>query len=318
MRTVRDFFNENGYLEVETPLLSPYLIPEPAIEVFATEYCHPYESGFPMYLIPSPELWMKRLISMGFGNVFQICKCFRNCESIGRIHNPEFSMLEWYSIDSDYMDEIPVLERLVSRLCDSVSEEPDESVVPPFLRISMKDAFREYTGLDLDLLFDETELKEALRVNGLQYEETDTWEESFNRLFLTHIEPKIPAASPVVLYDYPRGIPTLAKRRNGHYYERWELYMNGIEIANCYTEETDEVRLREFVNEEALRKNRGRIGHEIDRDFSALFHDGFPRCSGTALGIDRLFMCMNRIPSIEEALLFPFNRITQRNRKPDI
>ena len=114
---VRRFFIDRGYLEVETPLLAPALIPEPALEVFRTEWIDPRSlSARDLFLIPSPELWMKRLLARGSGSLFQICKSFRNCEALGRYHNPEFTMLEWYTVDADYRDSADLTDELLGFL----------------------------------------------------------------------------------------------------------------------------------------------------------------------------------------------------------
>jgi lysyl-tRNA synthetase class 2 len=173
----------------------------------------------------------------------------------------------------------------------------------------MKDAFHEYLSVDLDELSDVERLKKELKAHDVACAEDDTWEMLFNRLFLTHVETRLPKSEPVILYDYPSRIPTLAKHKNHDYYERWELYINGIEIANCFTEETDEKKLAEFFVEETSRKSSGRIQHKIDTDFIKAFSGFYPACAGTALGLDRLFMCMYGISSIESALLFPFRNI---------
>ncbi len=116
-RRSRRFFLERGYLEVETPLLAPALIPEPALEVFRTEWIDPRcLAARELFLVPSPELWMKRLLARGSGSLFQICKSFRNFEALGRYHNPEFTMLEWYTVDADYMDSADLTDELLAYL----------------------------------------------------------------------------------------------------------------------------------------------------------------------------------------------------------
>jgi lysyl-tRNA synthetase class 2 len=307
-----------GYLEVETHVLSPFLNHEPAIEVFATEYLNPFKTPITCYLVPSPELWMKRLLAEGFSNIFQITKCFRNCESMGEIHNPEFTMLEWYSVDSDYLDEISIVEKLVSSLGKSSDETHNFDSTQPFIRISMREAFLKYLTIDLDELMDIDRLRNALRKSDLLFSQNDTWEELFNRLFLTYIEPNITRPGPVILYDYPSRIPTLARKKDSNYCERWELYIGGIEIANCYSEEVNEEKVREYIDEETRRKTLCKIPHEIDRDFSHTFHSAYPRCAGTALGLDRLFMSLYCISTINKTLLFPFSEIISSKNNPNL
>jgi lysyl-tRNA synthetase class 2 len=310
IQSARNFFILKDYLEVETPILSPYLLPEPSIEVFVTEYLNPQKEKIPLYMIPSPELWMKRLISEKFPNIFQITKCFRNYESSGNLHNPEFSMLEWYSLDSGYLDEIKMVEELFTFIAGSLRIPDNPDISAPFTRLSMKEAFMEYAGLPLDDLFDLKKIHTAGLDLGLLITENDTWEETFNKIFLTCVEPKFSLQTPLILYDYPASIPTFARQKKGTpYYERWELYFGGIEIANCYSEETNKQLLTDIIRQEAMRKKKCNIDHKIAITFPDFFHDKFPACSGVALGLDRLFMSVYGISRISEAMLFPLNEL---------
>jgi elongation factor P--(R)-beta-lysine ligase len=310
---MRDFFLAHDYLEVETPLLSPFLLPEPAIEVFKTCYTNGYGREFPFYLIPSPELWMKRLVAEGFGNIFQITRCCRNGESLGSLHNPEFSMCEWYSIDYDYMDSLAFTEELCLHIAKKADFELSADITPPFIRISMKEAFSSILQTDLDDVFKNPgEFIQRMGVHISSEKDLDE-EELFNTLFLTYIEPNLPVNKPVVLYDYPDCIPVLAKKKGStSYYERWELYISRIETANCYTEETDPVVLKDFFTKESRRKKTAFVPHAIDPGFLSLFDSSFPACSGVALGLDRLFMSILNIKSIEGVILFPFSAIINK------
>lgn len=310
LQVLRNFFTANDYLEVETPILSPFLLPEPAIEVFKTEYMNGYGKNFPCYLIPSPELWMKRLLAHGFGNIFQITRCFRNGESVGALHNPEFTMCEWYSVDFDYMDSLAFTEELCLYIAENLDFELSVDITPPFIKMSIKDAFHTYLKADLDELL--LQPAEHVLWKGLNKEVSGIpgKEEIFNTLFLTYIEPHLPKEKPVVLYDYPLCIPTLAKKKDSApYYERWELYISGNETANCYTEETNPAVLKELFKKEEKRKKKALVCHEIDHEFLNIFESPYPPCSGVALGIDRFFMTITNIKSIERVILFPFSAI---------
>ncbi|MBN2535904.1 MAG: hypothetical protein JXB88_23700 [Spirochaetales bacterium] len=315
LQILRDFFLNNGYLEVETPILAPFLLPEPAIEVFKTEYLDGYGKALPCYLIPSPELWMKRLLASDFGNIFQITRCFRNGESLGALHNPEFTMCEWYSVHYDYMDSLAFTEELCLYIAKNIDGELPVDITPPFIKMSMKEAFHHYLHTDLDeLLLNPAEHALWKRLDRKETKSPDK-EEVFNTLFLTYIEPFLPVEKPVVLYDYPSCIPALAKKKDSlPYYERWELYITGNEIANCYTEETDPVILKKLFSNESERKKKALVLHEIDREFLNIFESSFPPSSGVALGIDRFFMTITNIKSIEGVILFPFSAIIQYNK----
>jgi lysyl-tRNA synthetase class 2 len=308
---IRAFFQGRGYAEVDTPALSPHLIPEPAIEVFQTEYFPERGPARPMWLIPSPELWMKRLLAEGAGDIYQISKSFRNCDFGGPYHNPEFRLLEWYTVGAGYLDSVGVTEDLFSHLlARTAPSRPGEELSPPFLRMSMEEAFHLYADIDLARCQDPLSMKAEAQGKGILIQGSPTWEEAFHIVFLTLVEPRLPRQKPLVLFDYPALVPTTARRRPGTpWSERWELYVDGVEIANCYTEETEPGVLRSFVRHEEERRGRCRTAHASDPDFADLFPSGFPECSGAALGVDRLEMVFAGEKSLEGVILFPFSAI---------
>jgi lysyl-tRNA synthetase class 2 len=311
IRSIRGFFADHGYAEVDTPCLCPYLIPEPAIEVFRTEYLSSRGASVPLWLAPSPELWMKRLLAQGSGSIFQISHSFRNGDLGGPVHNPEFRLLEWYTAGSGYLDSIGVAEELFSRLlAENTPRRPREKLAPPFLRMSMEEAFRRFAGIELAACQDAQRMKEAGVRQGVAMPAAPTWEEAFHIVFLTLVEPGLPRSRPLVLTDYPALVPTTARRKPGTpWAERWELYVDGVEIANCYTEETDPRALRALIKEESERKNACRVPHRIDEGLIDTFPPGFPPCSGTALGVDRLEMVFSGESSLQGVILFPFSAI---------
>lgn len=313
MRGIRDFFGQRGYLEVETPVLSAGLIPESPIEIFETTFYHEFQGDRPLYLIPSPEVHMKKLIAQGSGDIFQITKSFRNSEQMGPWHNPEFTMLEWYSMEADYMDSLARTEELFEAL---TAPESPRSIRPPFRRMSVQEAFRSHAGFDLAETQSAAALKERAKSLGLLSHGSDgaeSWESIYHQIFLTLVEPKLPTDRPLVLYDYPRQIATLAKDiRGAPWKERWELYVQGIEIANCYSEETDARKVEEFFRREALLKASSALtAPDIDSQFLEMFSDGFPECSGVAMGIDRLIMALSGEKKIEGVIFFPLSDILQ-------
>ncbi len=249
---------------------------------------------------------MKRILACGSPSLFQISKSFRNVESIAKLHNPEFTMLEWYTIGHSYMESIPVLEDLISFLCQEVPAR--DKLSPPFRRIAMREAFLQILGLDLDDLMEREHLYDAAQKLGISYQRDDTWEELFNRIFLSRIEPELSGTKAFVLYDYPSAIPTLAKSK-GPYAERWELYIGGIEIANCFSEETSRANLERLFDEETERKSRCLVKHRIDRELLRFFDESFPECSGVALGMDRLLMVLLSEKSLDRVLSFPFSEL---------
>jgi elongation factor P--(R)-beta-lysine ligase len=308
---VRAFFREQGYAEVETPILSPFLIPEPAIEVFESEYLPAQGPPRRMWLAPSPELWMKRLLAAGSGSIFQVSRSFRNCDYGSPFHNPEFRLLEWYTVGAGYLQSIEVTEELFSRLlAQAPTARPAASLSPPFLRLTMQEAFRELAGIDLERCTEPGSMAEEAARVGVALQDSPTWEQAFHIVFLTLVEPRLPRRKPLVLLDYPALVPTTARRKPGTpWAERWELFVDGVEVANVYTEETDRGALRSMVRDESERRGGCRTRHEVDPGFADLFPPGFPSCTGAALGLDRLEMVFGGNKSLDEVILFPFSAI---------
>ncbi len=304
---IRSFFNDRGYLEVETPLLSSHLIPEASIENFRTSLISPYRDDRPLFLIPSPELHMKELMAAGSGDIYQICKCFRNSEQISPVHNPEFTMLEWYKTGIDAEKNIGICEDLVRAL---LLEETPESCRPPFRRMEMEEAFRELAGFSLQENLSEEALGEQLDRHSIPRDAGEEWEVLFHKLFLTLVEPELPSDRPLVLTNYPDRIPTLAQSIPGTpWSDRWELYMQGIEIANCYSEETDLDRIRDFYEKEIPEKRKNAVIDVLCRPDWTEKLTGFPESSGTAVGVDRLIAALLGDKSIQGVILFPLDAI---------
>ncbi len=257
---------------------------------------------------------MKQLLAEGSGSIFQISKCFRNSEQIGTCHNPEFSMLEWYTVDADYRDSIAHTEEYISAVAPIGTP---EHLLPPFRIESMHNLCFSHAGIDLDKLQTLGKLRAAAARLGLSESNTpDTWESLFNRIFLTFVEPELPQEQPLVITDYPVQIHCLASNKvKSPYKERWELYAGGMELANCYTEETNPDRIEEFFREEAAAlAARTDVPDapipDSPPDYHRLFcrpEKPFPPCSGTALGLDRLLMLLGGYDTIEGVILFPIS-----------
>jgi lysyl-tRNA synthetase class 2 len=314
---IRAFFDKAGFLEVDTPLLSPDLIPESCLEVFRTERLLPSgkmgkscdESGDTgrsrktedIYLIPSPEIYMKKIIASYKKNIYQICKCFRNGESVGRIHNCEFTMLEYYTMDADYLDSILITENLFTALLRLLSEldlPVSDDLKPPFARISVNEAFVRYAGFDLYEAVEKGTLFDEARKKGIPIPADTGVQILYDLIFVQEVEPRLGGKEPLILMDYPAFVPTLAQLNNdGKTRQRWELYVRGIELANCYSEETDAPAVRQFFDNEATAKEQhALVPHKIDLNYWKMFlpkqNGGFPKCSGVAMGLDRLLMVL--------------------------
>ena len=312
IRQIRSFFDAKDYLELDTPLMSPDLIPESCLEVFEANRILPDGTSKPLWLIPSPEIWMKKLIAQHGVNMYQICKCFRNGESTGFLHSPEFTMLEYYTMDSGYRESLALTEELFAFLLHS-------GECAPFTRITVAEAFSRYAGFDLFTAAEKPGALEAeARRLGLEQPLNGKAHGTavlYDLIFIHTIEPQLKKDKPVVLIDYPAFVPCLAQQNpDGKTVQRWELYWNGIELANCYSEETNAEKVRDFFNSEAAsKKEHSLVKHKVDPLYWKYFLQGetgnknkpFPRCSGVALGLDRLIMALCGKSSIDSVLPFP-------------
>ena len=303
IKKIRSFFYERGYLELDTPLLSPDLIPESCLEVFETNRILPNGLLKPFWLIPSPEIWMKKIIARHKVNVFQICKCFRNGESSGFLHSPEFTMLEYYTMNANYMDSLKLTEELMKSLTQRRG-----GAESSFGKLTVAEAFQRYAGFDLFKAAEEGRLEAEAQSLGLDPLPGLGTAALYDLIFIHTIEPHLQYNQPVALLDYPAFVPCLAKHSaDGKTVERWELYYNGIELANCFTEETDSQRVKAFFESETAQKDRNAlVKHLVDHDYWKLFSNGnFPPCSGVALGLDRLIMALCGRSTIDGVLPFP-------------
>ncbi|GHV22179.1 elongation factor P--(R)-beta-lysine ligase [Spirochaetia bacterium] len=328
IQSVRNFFDANGYLEVDTPLLSPDLIPESCLEVFETLRLPAKNSRNnktqKYWLIPSPEIWMKKLIASNRENIYQICKSFRNCESSGRYHSPEFTMLEYYTMNAGYIDSLKITEALFDFILTNNNCADHSTFAPPFIRMTMDEAFIRFAGFSLiEAIENKTLLSQAKKLN-ITADEGLPDEVYYNLIFIHAVEPMLPVEKPVALLDYPAIVPCLARlnensNRAAGTRQRWELYIKGIEIANCFSEETCPEAVKEFfISEAACKKDSSQVQHLIDEDYWKTFLPredscgvmrNFSDCSGVAMGLDRVIMALLGCPTIDAVLPFPMKPI---------
>ena len=294
--SIRAFFDARGYTEVETPIVVASPGMEPNLVPFETVVREPDGIEHKAGLITSPEYSMKKLLGLGMEKIFTITKVFRNEESLGGQHNPEFSMLEWYQQGADY------------KACMKETQELIESVANTqmnFISRSVKELFDEYVGVDLR----SDSLKEACAKHNIETAADDTESDLFYRLFLERIEPNVNGN--VFVYDYPTYQAALSRLTpDGNFGERFELYMNGLELCNGFTELTDaNEQRRRFEIEAEERRLLGKTIHPIDEKLLTLLPSIQNPTYGNALGIDRLHMALHGRTSIEDVLLFPANQL---------
>jgi lysyl-tRNA synthetase class 2 len=257
---------------------------------------------------------MKKLIARHGESVYQICKCFRNGESTGQLHSPEFTMLEYYTMNAGYRDSLALTEELVSRLLERCPQAGAE-LRPPFLQLGMEEAFVRYAGFSLFEAAERGTLAAEARKLGLAPPPDLDTPALYDLIFIHAVEPSLPGDRVVALTDYPAFVPCLAQKNGDHRtVQRWELYVRGIELANCYSEETDPHEIRRYFEREGGEKARtALVPHRIDTDYWKNFlpkgkTESFPHYSGVAIGLDRLLMALMGKSSIDAVLPFPMSR----------
>lgn len=305
--SIRQFYNDKGYLEVETPILQP--IPGgAAARPFLT---HHNALNIPLYLRIANELYLKRLIVGGFDGVYEFSKDFRN-EGMDRTHNPEFTVMELYVAYKDYNWMMDTTEELLEKVAVDATGSSKVTVgkheiefKAPYPRIPILEAIKIHTGIDVAGM-GEVELRETARKLGLEVDGTMGVGKLIDEIFGEKCEHHY--IQPTFITDYPKEMSPLTKehRDNPALTERFELMVNGKELANCYSELNDPIDQRERFEEQLrLSKNGDDEAMFIDQDFLRALEYGMPPTSGIGIGIDRLVMLMTNNASIQEVLFFP-------------
>jgi lysyl-tRNA synthetase class 2 len=299
---IRHFFAEKNVLEVETPLLCQATGTDPQLDFFTSTYQQPPLEK-KLFLQTSPEFAMKRLLTAGSGSIYQICKAFRNGEQ-GRFHNPEFTLLEWYRVDfnlDQLMDEVALL------IC---------TILEPQLiikKVTYRTLFFQKTGLNpleyKPRLYKEYALSHAIpEAISLCEHNHDLW---LDFIFSHHIQPTLTGEQIYLVHSYPASQASLARinTNNSSIADRFEVFINGIELGNGFFELADEAeQTLRFEQEIAFRKINNRPPVSKDCRFLAALKAGLPDCCGVAIGLDRLLMLMTSSGTIDDVLAFPLER----------
>ena len=307
LNAIREFFNSKGYLEVETPVLQA--IPGGALaRPFITHF---NALDVEMYMRIATELYLKRLIVGGFEGVYEIGKNFRN-EGMDRTHNPEFTCMEIYVAYKDYLWMMDFTEEMIERAAlaingttKAVIGENEVDFKRPYRRVRMADAIKEHTGYDIEGMSEE-ELYDACVKMGIPVDKTMGKGKLIDEIFGEKCEGHY--IQPTFIYDYPKEMSPLTKkhRKNPGLTERFELFVNGKELANAYSELNDPIdQLERFQDQLKLQERGDDEAMYIDYDFVRALEYGMPPTSGMGIGIDRLCMFLTNSPSIQDVLLFP-------------
>ncbi len=297
---VRAFFAERGVLEVETPILSAGGATDPQIESLVSRV-----AGMPgeFYLTTSPEFAMKRLLAAGSGDIYQLCKVFRDGER-GRWHNPEFTLLEWYRIGFDDAAMMSEVELLIARLLA-----PERRVLPA-LRLTYAAAMRQYAGVDPHTA-DDRALEGAAQRLGVACEAELDRDSKLDLLMGLAVGPQLGRDRPCFICDYPASQASLARLKPGlpQVAARFELYLDGIELCNGFHELADPAEQRaRFEQDLAIRRARGQVEPRLDERLLAALEEGMPDCAGVALGVDRLAAIALGATRLSEAMAFSIEK----------
>jgi len=311
VRAIRNFLVHREFLEVETPMMHP-IAGGAAARPFTT---HHNALDMDLFLRIAPELYLKRLIVGGFDKVFEINRNFRN-EGISTRHNPEFTMLELYQAYADYNDMMDITEGLIASVAEEVFGEAninyqgqEINLNSPWERLPMLEAVKRYSGLDFEVLTNADTAGNAVKELWLEVEKSDGWGDILNKVFEEKVEPNL--IQPTFITDYPVEISPLAKKKDDQpqLTYRFELFMNGWEMANAFSELNDPLDQRErFSRQLDKRKSGDDEAHMMDEDYITALEYGMPPTGGLGIGIDRLIMLLTDSPSIRDVILFPLMR----------
>lgn len=341
IKQIRRFFDERGFLEVETPALQICPGMEVHLKAFRTELVETFETEKrEFYLHTSPEFAMKKLLVAGWDKIYQMAHVFRN-EERSLHHHPEFTMLEWYQKGADYKEIMRQTEELVKSCAETLGVRTlkngnlENEIFVPWEYLSVQEAFLKYADVDIlstvipetptprlteklkgeaspenigNLEPDPSLLRAQAEKTGIETSPNDRWEDIFFRIMLEKVEPRLGQTVPTVLYDYPVALGALAKKSetNPLVAERFEVYSCGVELGNAFTELTDakEQRIR-FEHDQKIKQELYGYTYPLDEDFLEALEAGLPPCAGIAVGVDRLVMLLLGADKIDDVLWTP-------------
>jgi len=308
---IRRFLDGQGFIEVETPVLQP-IYGGAAARPFTTFHNQLKQK---LYLRISDELYLKRLIAGGFERVYEIGRDFRN-EGVSFKHNPEFTQIEFYAAYADYHDVMALTEEMVAYAAQEalgtttlVRDGHEIDLSPPWRRMRLRDAVREFTGIDYEEHRDPESLYQAIVQMGGTPERKANWGKLIDPTLINYVEPHL--IQPTFLYDYPLEVSPLAKKKpdEPHIVERFEFFIGGLEMGNAFSEINDPIDQRErfLASSEALEAG-DEEAHPFDEDYVTALSYGMPPTGGFGMGIDRLTMLLTSKESLREVILFPHLR----------
>lgn len=323
IKAVRKFFEARNYHELESPILTDALPQERYLNILKTEIGLQGSESKTAYLIPSTETFNKKILAAGLGNHFVITKVFRGLEQVSPNHSPEFTMLEWYHLNSTYADLQTDTEELLLAIKKYLDEKAGREfstkisyqgteidLAAGWPRISVREALAKFSKLKLEDIVELADFKKAVAAKGYNTYDGDDWQTLFELIFANEIEPNLPQNQPVFVYDFPRIMCPLTKVKADDELvcEKTELYILGKEIANGYTELQDwQEQEKRFKEEQKAREQMGMPAIKFDSDLIEALKSGLPEVSGIGMGLDRLAMLFADAKNLNEINYFPLD-----------
>lgn len=304
LRLIREFFWSQNFTEVETPLLLKLPDQEPYLSPIQLRLHDETQKEFIGYLHTSPEFGLKKMLAAGYEKIFSLCKTFRDYESFGGTHNPEFTMIEWYRANANFYAIMDDVENLFA----FISEKLGNGKKFTFERLHMRDAWKIYAGVNLDDYLNEEKMFRLCVEKGYKPDPNENYTDLFYRIFLNEIEPKLDT---VILHHYPKQMAALSKMSatESGYAERFEVYIGGLEIANAFGELTDsQEQQNRFEAQQQKRQEMGKDQFAIDQEFIEAVGK-MPDSGGIALGVDRLVLLYAGCKNIDDVLVLPASNL---------
>ncbi len=314
IKSIREFFWSQGFVETDTPVAVRLASQEPYLNPISINVHDPNGKSEKFYLRTSPEYALKKLLAVGYEKVFEIGKCFRNFESFGGNHNPEFTMLEWYRAPGKYQDFMNDMENLFKYVGEKLGvkvlkyKNKEVNFFEKWDRMSMKEVWQQFIGIKLDDYLELSQMQQLAKSKGYTVDSGDAYEDLFYKIFLNEIELNLGNDRPIFIYDFPAQMTSLSRlcENDSHYAERVECYIGGLEMCNGYGELTDaQVQKQKLEEDMAKRKALGKEIWPVDPDFiSAIV--GLPAealvQAGVAMGVDRMVLLFTRAKDLNEVI----------------
>lgn len=304
VRNIRTFFNTSNFVEITAPTVVQYPGQEPNLEPMRVALTDDFKKDHSAYLHTSPEYTLKKCLAAGFDQIYSLGPCYRNQESFGGIHNPEFTMLEWYRSHAGMeaiMDDLDALFQFVA----------PERFIEEIERRHMRDVWQQYVGVDLDDYLTTERMYQLCRERGYTVNPDEPYEVLFYTIFIPEIEHHLGKDIPTIIHHYPVQMAALAvlDSDDTRYAERFELYVDGVELANAFTELTDaDEQRRRLVAEQQERKQRGMSVYDLDEDFLEAV-GAMPPAAGIAFGVDRFVQLVLGCKNIDDVLVLPASKL---------